>query len=94
MLPPEAQNGVAHNHDVAVANDEVLLVWKEYFWQRKQIDLYIQGGTSGRGTLFVVIKFKILLQYLLLTLKRNFKFEVNKRLSSSTFCTMNLNSTG
>ena len=40
----------------------------------------IQGGPSGRGAMFVDIKFKVPSQYKLL--KRNSQFEINKRLSA------------
>ena len=50
--------------------------------------LQVQGGPSGRGTLFVEIKFKVLSQYKLLRLKCNCQFEVNIRLSSTRWTTL------
>ena len=42
----------------------------------------VQRGPSGRGTQFVDIKFKLSLQYTLLTLDIYYYFKVNKSLSS------------
>ena len=49
---------------------------------------YVQGGSSGRGTLFVDIKFKVLSQFKLLILKCNSQFEVNKRLFATRWATL------
>ena len=46
-------------------------------------EIILQGNPSGRGTLFAVIKIKVLPQYKFLLLKWNSYFNVNKRLSST-----------
>ena len=48
----------------------------------------VAGGPSGRGTLFIDIKFRVLTLYKLLILKRNSQFEVNKRLSMTRWATL------
>ena len=48
----------------------------------------LQGGPSGRGTMFVDIKFKVPPQYELLILKHNSYCNVNERLSSTRWTTL------
>ena len=54
-------------------------------WQRRNA---VQGGPYGLGTLFADIKLKVPLQNILLILKHNCYFNVNKRLSTTRLTTL------